>query len=212
MRLGNKKGFTGIEIFFMLMAISAIGYFVVPSVGKAVNTVFQGSGNRQKQVRKVTEQYATFYQDKDGNFKPTPVPYKRTENSLNYINTEPPETLWTKFWKMGAMAVIVIVLLSYLGLWPIITLWWNKKIKPKITATQTQLENLKVEKEALSEDAKKIVQSVDEGLVVMDAAIAAAKGQPHEALLVSLKRDFLIAMSRKQDSTTKKLVALLKND
>lgn len=208
----NKKGFTGIEIALILCAISLMGYFAMPSIGKAINNVFSGDKNKQKQIRKISEQYSMFYKDDKGNYKPAPIPYRRTEEALNYINIEPPETLWTKFWKMGIMAVVTIVLLSYLGIWPIITLWWNKKIKPKIAATQVQLENLKTEKEELSADAKKIVQSVDEGLAIMDAAIIVAKGQPYESLLMSLKRDFLIAMSRRQDSTTKKLVATLKND
>lgn len=212
MRFGNRKGIIGVELLALVAAIGAVLFFAGPSIGKGVNNIFAGTKNQQKQTRKMTEQYSMFYKDAEGNYRPAPVPYKRTEESLNFINTEPPETLWQKFTKLGAMAVVIIVILSYLGIWPIITLWWNKKIKPKIVETQAQLENLKTEKEGLTADAKKIVLSVDEGLTMLDAAIVGAKDPAIALVLSSLKRDFLTALSRKQDSTTKKLVAMLKND
>ena len=246
-RFRNRKGFIGIELV-ILVAVAIIGaYFAAPSIGKGVHNIFAGNKNKQKSVHKVTEQYSMFYKNEKGNFVPAKIPYSRTEESFNYTHIEPPETLWEKFWKMGAMAIIIVMVLSYLGLWPIITLWWNKKIKPKIIETQKDLENLKAEKDKLTGDAYLIVKSVDEGLAAMDAVIAAAKGQAdaaQQALILStampdatartasaaaaqhantvaqavltsamnLKKDFLAAMSRKQDSTTKLLVAELKND
>lgn len=227
MRFGNRKGFTGIEIVVLVAVIGLVGYFAAPSVGKAVNNIFSGAQNRQKQIHKVTEQYSMFYKDDKGNYKPAPVPYKRTEEAFNYVNTEPPETLWTKFWKMGAMAVVIIVLLSYLGLWPIIVLWWKKLIKPKIEAAQNQLTELKEEHQELKGDAKLIVLSVDDGLASLDEAVKTAYAIANATTdlvvkdkqltlgqaLEKAKADFLAAMSRKQDTTTKNLVReLLKND
>ncbi|MFA5160244.1 MAG: type II secretion system protein [Candidatus Omnitrophota bacterium] len=223
----SKKGFTGIELIIFVGIIGLVASFAAPSIGKAVNSVFTGTKNQQKQVHKVTEQYSMFYKDDKGNYKPAPVPYKRTEDSLNYINTEPPETLWQKFIKLGAMAVVIIIVLSYLGLWPIITLWWNKKVKPKIEKTQAELEAVQREKGCLSEEAKRIVLSVDGGLASIDDAIKranivldASTDQVSKAtqlaivkVLEQVKFDFLDAMSRKQDASTKNLVKeLLKND
>jgi hypothetical protein len=225
--LKNRKGFTGIELIILVGVIGLISYFAAPSVGKAVNNVFTGTKNQQKQTHKITEQYSMFYKDDNGNFKPAPVPYKRIEEELNFVRDEPPETLWQKFWKLGAMAVVIIVVLSYLGLWPIIILWWNKKVKPKILAAQTELETLKTAHTELKGDAKLIVISVDEGLASMDEAIKQAFAIANASVdpiikerqlaiaqtLESVKADFLTAMSRKQDTTTKNLVReLLKND
>jgi len=233
MRVRNKKGFTGIEIVFILCALGIVGYFAVPQVGKAVNNIFTGNKNQQKASYKVSEQYSMFYKDDKGNYKPAPIPYKRTEESLNYTNAEPPETLWQKFWHLGAMAVVIIMLLSYVGILPIIRLWWSKKIKPKLDQAEADLENLKEQQEQLSGDAKLIVRSVDEGLSAIDSAIASAQmalntatalpDSPAKSLQLSLaqavltavtgvKKEFLNAMSRKQNNTTKLLVAELKND
>jgi competence protein ComGC len=223
----NRKGFTGIELIILVGVIGLVSYFAAPAIGKAANNIFSGGGNRQKQMHKVTEQYSMFYKDDKGNFKPAPVPYKRTEEALNYINAEPPETLWQKFMKLGAIAVAIIALLSYLGLWPIIALWWNKKVKPKIDAMQTELESTKSAHAELKGDAKLIVMSVDEGLATLNESVKTAYAIANAATdpkiketqmtigqtLDKAKADFLTAMSKKQDTTTKNLVRdLLKND
>lgn len=243
----NRKGFTGIELV-ILVAIGVLGaYFAAPSIGKGVHNIFEGDKNKQKIVHEVSEEYPMFYKNEKGDFVPAKTPYSRTEKSLNYQHIEPPETLWEKFWKLGAMAVIIIVVLSYLGLWPIITLWWKKKIKPKLDQAQENLGNLQEEKDELSADARLIVKGVDEGLAEFDVAIAAAKNaiataqatlsaassiadvtartaavsQAQGAMNMAqsvlnavsdLKEDFLAAMSRKQNNTTKLLVQELKND
>jgi len=229
----GKKGFTGIEIA-MIIAIAGLAlFFSAKPIGQSVSGLWEGSKNKQKQTHKVTEQYQVFYKDKDGNIIPAPTPYVRTEEGMNYVNAEPPETLWQKFWRMGIMAVVVIVVLSYLGILPIIRLWWNLKVKPKLDKAKEDLENLQEQQEQLSGDAKLIVRSVDEGLASLDSAIASAQvsltnmttmaDSPIKQLQVSVaqavlttmttaKRDFLSAMSRKQNDTTKLLVAELKND
>lgn len=223
----HRGGFTGIELILLVGVIGLVGFFAAPAVGKSVNTIFSGNQNQQKQVRKLQESYTMFYKDDKGNFKPAPVPYKRIEEELNFVRQEPQETLWQKFMKLGAMAVVIIVLLSYLGLWPVIALWWNKKVRPKIEAAQEALENEEAQHYALKEDARRIVISVDEGLGVMNTAIDKAYTIANAATdqkvreeqirtgqtLEQVKRDFLTAMSRKQDTSTKDLVReLLKND
>lgn len=243
----NRKGFTGVEII-VLVAVACVGFFFAgPNIGKGVHNIFQGDKNKTKITSKVTESYPMFYKDKDGNFIPSKVPYMKTEENFNSTTEKAPETLWEKFWKMGAMAVIIIVILSYLGLWPIITLWWNNKIKPKIEKTKLQLEDMTEQHDVLKGDAKLIVISVDEGLAAINSEIASAQAtfsnaqatlnsaaliediSSRNAALINaqnlvarasaildavtkVKKEFVAAMSRKQDTTTKMLVSELKND
>jgi len=221
------KGVVEIGLVALVAAIGFVLFLAGPNIGKGINNIFAGTKNQQKATHKVTEQYSMFYKDDKGNYKPAPVPYKKTEESLNMVNTEPPETLWQKFLKLGAMAIAIIVVLSYLGIWPIIVLWWKKKIKPKLDQAQADLEAAQTEKKQLRGDAKLIVQSVDEGLASMDEAIKTANALVNASTDIKIKEtqlavaqalskakdDFLTAMSRKQDTTTKNLVReLLKND
>lgn len=247
----KKKGFTGVELIVLVAISGLVMFFAGPNIGKSFNNIFHGGQNKTKITSKVTESYPMFYKDKDGNFIPSKVPYMKTAENFNYVTENPPETLWEKFWHLGAMAVLIVVVLSYLGLWPIIALWWNKKIKPKIEQTEAQLEDMTEQKDVLRGDAKLIVISVDEGLAAINTSIASAQStydaskmalnaanslvdsstdqafkrasianaqitlSTSEAVLdavTDLKKEFLAAMSRKQDTTTKLLVSTLKND
>jgi len=227
----NKKGFTGIELTILIAVIGAVSYFAAPSVGKAVHNIFQGDKNSQKQIHKVKESYPVLYRasvGKDGiaTYKPA-GDYKRNEEFYNLKAQKPPETLWQKFWKLGAMAVVIIIALSYLGLWPIIALWWNKKIKPKIEQTRENLKNLQKEKFELTGQAEQIVVSVDAGLKtlkdsrenVLASSVSATDPKTKEIYsavaqaLEKAHKDFLLAMKTKQDSDTEDLVTdLLKHD
>ena len=243
----NKKGFTGIEMIVAIAVIGAIiGFFGPPTV-KSFGTLFSGGDkNQQKMVHKI-DRIRTLYEMDPITEKLKPVKETYSEYSNESIAQVPPETLWQKFWHMGAMAVVIIVLLSYLGILPIIRLWWSKKVKPKLTQAQIDLENVQLEKDELRGDAKLIVSSIDEGLAAINTAIIAAqstydvaKATLNNAALIidvtsrpiaienaqrsitiaesvldavtDVKKEFLIAMSRKQDTTTKLLVAELKND
>lgn len=226
MRLGNKRGFTGIEVMAVVAIIGLITYFAAPPTIKAVGTLFSGGDkNQQKAVHKI-DRTRTLYEVDPMTNKMKPVKETYSEYSNEFMAQEPPETLWTKFWHLGAIAVVIIMILSYLGLWPIIALWWNKKIKPKIAAAQNSLEELQTQHDELTADAKRIVISIDEGLLSMDAAIKAANAMADATVdpamkvtqlaiakaLTDMKASFLAAMSKKQDSTTKLLVSELKND
>jgi hypothetical protein len=247
--MGNRRGIVDVAIVALVAVCGVIMWLCGPTVIKATSSMIHGNGgNQKKATHKVVEQYPMFYQNDKGEYVPTKTPYSRSEESYALDSQEPEDSLWTKFWHMGAMAVLIIVVLSYLGLWPIITLWWNKKIKPKLLAAQASLEAIQVEQEELTGDAQLIVMSVDEGLAQFDVASAAAKvsldsaqqsitmvsttvmdataraailenAQHNQAVaqavlnaVTNLKKDFVTAMSRKQDTTTKLLVAKLKND
>jgi len=175
MKWGNRKGFTGIEIIVLIGVIGLVSYFAGPSLGKSVNNVFQGERSQKKATRSIQSVRTLYQTDPQHPDKLIPVQERYQENSYNLDSIQPPETLWQRFWRLGATAVIIIVLLSYLGLWPIITLWWNKKIKPKIDSAKENLQNLQIEHDELSSDAKLIVKSVDAGIAELDKHIAAVK-------------------------------------
>jgi competence protein ComGC len=243
----NNKGVAVIDDIVVIAVIGAIIFFAGPPLVKSIGTLFNGGDkNQAKQIHKI-DSTRTLYELDPVTNKMKPVKETYSEYSNQSTAQEPPETLWQKFWHLGFIAVAIIVLLSYLGLWPIITLWWNKKVKPKIVQAQTDLENVQAEKDELRGDAKLIVKSVDEGLAAMNTAIVAAQSTYDTAqttlnaaalindsalriaaitnaqtavanaqavldAVTNVKKDFLSAMSRKQDTTTKLLVAELKND
>ena len=246
MKLRNK-GFTGIEVIIAIAVIGLVTYFAAPTAIKSVGTIFNGGDkNQQKMIHKIDRTRTLYELDPETN-KMKPVKETYSEYSNQSIAEQPPETLWEKFWHMGAMAVVIIVILSYLGILPLISLWWSKIIKPKIIQAKDALEGVQIEKDELRGDAKLIVKSIDEGLSAVNISIASAQSTYDTAqnilnsaslitdptmrsaavsnaqnsvavskavldAVTSLKREFLTSMSRKQDTTTKLLVAELKND
>lgn len=248
--MGNRRGFIDVAVVALVAVCGVILWLTGPTVIKATSGLIHGNGGKTKKAtHKVVEQYPMFYKNDSGDFVPTKTPYSKTEEFYNVDSQEQADSLWTKFWHMGFMAVLIIVALSYLGLWPIITLWWNKKIKPKLLAAQANLEAIQDQQEELTGDAQLIVLSVDEGLAQFDVALSAStvalesaqqsiamaatnttmdastraalleNAQHSQAVaqavvnaVTKLKKDFVTAMSRKQDTTTKLLVAKLKND
>lgn len=247
MRLGNKKGIIDVAVVTLVAVCGLIAWVCGPQMVKSVGTIF-GNGANQKKVTRSVQSERTLYQvDPQHPDKMIPVKEKYSEQSFGLDTSEPPETLWTKFWHLGGVAVLIIIVLSYLGIWPVITLWWKKIVKPKIDATKEQLAALEESHDELKGDAKLIVISVDEGLAAMNQSIATAKATVEAAtasvasaglitdpvvrqaaianaqntLTISqaiytaigkMKNDFMTALSRKQDTTTKLLVAELKND
>jgi hypothetical protein len=246
--MGNRRGVVDVAVVALIAVCGVIMWLCGPTVIKATGTMIHGNGGNQKKATRSIQSERTLYQvDPQNPDKLIPVKEKYKEESYALDAQEPEDSLWTKFWHLGAMAVLIIVVLSYLGLWPIITLWWNKKIKPKIEATKAKLEEMEEEKDTLRGDAKLIVISIDEGLAAVNTAIAAAQSTydvtqatlnsaaliEDQTLrpvaisnaqisvsraraildaLINVKKEFLSAMSRKQDTTTKLLVSELKND
>jgi hypothetical protein len=132
------------------------------------------------------------------------------EQTIMNTSEEPKLTLWQKIKNLGLWGILLVVLgCLFPPVGVVLTIIWNKVTG----ALHTQVDILNEKHDELCAEAKTIVSSVDEGLAVMDTAIAAAKDKPEiYALMVDLKKDFLTALSRKQDATTKKLVAQLQND
>ncbi len=184
----NKKGFTGIEVAVIIAALGIVSYFALPNAGKAVNNIFSGNKNQQKEIHKVSEQYSMFYKDEKGNYKPARIPYKRTEYTMNLKNTEPPETLLQKVLGLGLWLLLIGVIITFLGAWPIVNIWRNK-LKSAIAKKAEEMQGLE-------EETSLIVESIEAGLTILPA---------------DLKLKFLDELSKKQDSTTKELVGRLKH-
>jgi hypothetical protein len=132
------------------------------------------------------------------------------EQTIMNISEEPKLTLWQKIKNLGLWGILLVVLgCLFPPVGVVLTVIWNKVTG----ALHTQVDNLSEKHEELTGEARMIVSSIDEGLAAFDMAIAAAKDKPEMySAMVTLKKDFLTALSRKQDATTKKLVAQLRND
>ena len=116
--MNNKKGFTGIEIAVVFVAIAVIGYFAVPPTIKAAGTLFSGGDKNQTKItHKVKEQYSMFYKDEKGNYKPAPVPYKREEESMNYNSEAPKPTLWDTIKKWAFLIGTLCLIFPTFGVW-----------------------------------------------------------------------------------------------
>jgi hypothetical protein len=221
--LRNRKGFVieGMAVVWVVasLVIGAVAFFQGPQIVKAIRG---GDRNEQKAVHKIDKTRTYFELDeKTGDYKPSFVD-KTSEYSTEMEKITPPETLWEKFWHLGWMAVATIAVITgiiiFLGAGPLVMRWINK-LRAKI-AEMGQAE------EDLTADARKIVLSIDEGLATMEANIKAAQTMADATTDVNVKQsyttivlalqdmrtDFLTALSKKQDSTTKLLVRELKND
>ena len=246
--LKRRKGVVEIIAITAILAIGLVTWLAGPQIIKAVGSLANGGDkNQAKNVRKVDSVRTVYQIDPLNPEKMIPIQEKYSEYTNDLQATQPPETLWEKFWKMGAMAVVIIVALSYLGILPIIRLWWGKNVKPKLLKAQEDMEAAIDAEVELRGDAKLIVISIDEGLSAMNASIASAKAvvdinqaaltnaaliedqvqrtaaisnaqaslvraQAIFTALSNLKTDFMAALSRKQDTTTKLLISELKND
>jgi hypothetical protein len=223
----------------IIAAIAVAGYFAAPAVGKGFNNIIGGDKNQSKATKSIQSERILYQVDPLRPDKLIPVKEKYNEQTYNLDTIQPPETFWQKFVGLGAWLILIGVIITGLGLWPLILMWINK-LKSKI-------KDISEQKDELRGDAKLIVTSIDEGLAAMNTAITSADNtydiasktlanagltldpvqrasaianaqlalNTADAVLTAvtnLKKEFLSAMSRKQDTTTKLLVAELKND
>ena len=202
----NRRGVVEVMVIIYIAVAFIIGIFAYkPAVALLGGTAKKTS---QSVIKKEEKLPVMYYTDEKGN-KYIAYAYKTESSNIN-ISETPKQTIWQKILNLGFWGILLVVLgCLFPPVGAILMFLWKK-----ITgALHTQIDTLVVRQEELSEDAKKIVQSVDEGLAVFDMAIAAAKDIPDRyTIMVTLKKDFLSAMSRRQDATTKLLVATLKND
>lgn len=176
-------------------------------------TTFLGISNTPRKIDKTittkeTKRPVLYFTDEKGHQYTAYATTK--EQTIMNTSEEPKLTLWQKIKNLGLWGILLVVLgCLFPPVGVVLTIVWNKVTG----ALHTQVNVLNEKHEELTGEAKIIVTSIDEGLAVMDAAIAAAKDKPElYTVMVTLKKDFLSALSRKQDATTKKLVAQLQND
>lgn len=201
----NKKGIIETAVIYTVIAILG-GIFLWKPVTTALG-ISSPKTVKQSVKKAETKRPTVYFVDDVGK-----VTMGYSTTSTIETNSDSQETQLTLFQKIKNLGFIGIVLVILGFLFPpfgaILLFIWNKT-----SSVLTQkIEAIKNEKEDLSYDAKKIVLSIDEGLSSMDASIASAKTFEAKEALIDAKKNFLTAMSRKQDATTKLLVATLKND
>ena len=112
------KGFTGIELAVVMVAIAVIGYFSVPPTIKAFGTLASGGDKNQTKItHKVKQQYQMFYQDKKGKFIPAPTPYKLEIEDTNYDSQAPKATLWEKIQRYVFLIGALCLIFPAFGVW-----------------------------------------------------------------------------------------------
>lgn len=114
----NRKGFTGLEIVFMLLAVSVIGYFAVPPAIKSVGTLWgSGDKNQSKMVHKVKEYRTPFYQDEKGKFVPAPKQDMREEYEENFNSAPVKPTIWEIVKKWAFLIGVLCLIFPTFGIW-----------------------------------------------------------------------------------------------
>ena len=227
----NRKGFV-IEGVFVLWAIVAltIGAVVIFQGSNIVKAVKGSDRNTSKQTLDSSERYTMGRIDDKGNFVKV-GDYDKRLKTLNIVAEKPPETLWEKFWHLGIMAVVIIILLTIVFSTPIGKLAWNIYVRPQFAKLKTDLQ---AKQDALDEEQGKhdllhsqaadIVQAIDAGLKAYDAVVASYTLQVStetDAIrkaninnivlaLTTAKKTMMDSFSKEMDSDSKALVGALK--
>jgi hypothetical protein len=162
----------------------------------------------QSVIKKEEKKPIFYYTDEKGkNY--IAYAYKNESSNIN-IDEQPKLTLWQKIQNLGIWGIILVILGCLFPPVGAVLMFIWKRVTGGL---KTQIADISQKQECLSADAKKIVQSVDDGLAMLDVAITANKDNPEVyKAMVELKQKFLTALSSKQDATTKLLVAQLKHD
>jgi len=221
----NRKGFADIVLVFALAALGVM-IWQGPRIISSLGDVFHGgSKNQKKQVHTIDSTRIVYQIDPKHPDRLIPVKETYKEEFENSDAQQPPETLWQKFLHLGIMIIPVIALISYLGAWPLIYKFIVAPLKAKIAAAEAATAAVTEDHDALTQEARKIVLSIDHGLVAIDSNINAANAMASATLdptvktsyttiakaLLDMKQDFLTSMSKIQDGSTKALVSTLKN-
>jgi len=179
---------------------------------KPATTLLGISNTPKKTSQSVTskeEKKPIFYYTDEKGKNYVAYAYTKEQSNIN-ISEQPKLTLWQKIQNLGIWGIILVILgCLFPPVGAVLMFIWKRVTG----ALHSQIDEMTEKHDCLSADAKKIVQSVDDGLAMLDTAILAAKDNPEVyKAMVELKQKILSALSSKQDSTTKLLVAQLKND
>lgn len=242
----SRKGVVSAVVLLYVV----LAFFGGAVLWKPVSNILPFGNNGTKTaksiIKKTESKPVLYYTDDKGNQHV--ANWLKTEESNVATSEEPKLTLWQKIKNLGVLGIILCVLgVMFPGVGTILIFVWRKvtgALHSAIDLANERIKEVESKHSDLTEDARMIVVSVDEGLNQFDIAIESAKSQisasqniinsasniadpvarestitaAREALAHSqaifntvfqLKKDFLSAMSRKQDASTKLLVANL---
>ena len=184
-------------------------------------------GNNQKIVTtKTVESNPVWVQNPDG----TKMLVQKTSTNESLSDTPVKLSFFQKIQSLGMLGMLLVILgIMFPPFGAILMIIWNRvssAAKKALESAHDKIDEVTDNHNELNAQAKRIVQSIDNGLASMDANIKAANTMADSTTdanvkasyitiakaLVDMKQDFLDAMSKKQDSETKLLVSTLKND
>jgi hypothetical protein len=222
--IGNKRGeVVTVTVLAICIVSLLVGFFARPVANKILPGML---GSDQKIVTTQTVKSEPVWQkNPDG----SQMLVQKTDTVYNQNNLPVPLTFSQKIVQFGTVSFILVVgLILLCVMTPVggILLWAWGKLKSALAAAQAKAVTIQAAHDELSADARLIVQSVDSGLASMDANIKAAGSLADSTTdaivkanytaiykaLIDMKLDFTTELSKGQDSTTKLLVAQLKND
>ncbi len=204
----NRRGV--VEALVLLYIVAAfLGGVLLWKPATALLGISSTPRKTSQSVIKKEEKKPIFYYTDEKGKNYIAYAYKNESSNIN-IDEQPKLTLWQKIQNLGIWGIILIILgCLFPPVGAVLMFVWKRVTG----ALHNQIDTVTQQQEELSSDAKKIVQSVDDGLAMLDEAIAANKDCPEVyKAMVELKQKFLTALSSKQDTTTKLLVARLKHD
>ena len=246
---GKCKGVVLVAVILYAVGAFLGGALLFKPVTNLLGISNEAKKHQEQVIKKKETKPVLVYTDEKGRQH---IAMAVSEEYSNFEMTEQPkQTLWQKIKNLGVWGIILVCLgLAFPPVGVILSFIWAKVtagLKTALANAENTISEVHEAHEEFSADAKKIVQSVDEGLATFDSAIQAARTAEEAAnqsinlcstitdaaaraytldvaqhskmvaqavanALITAKKDFLTAMSRKQDGTTKMLVAELKND
>jgi len=212
------------EIVTATVIAIAVATFLVGACWKPLTTVL-GLGNQQQKITQkntIIRESKPYYITGDDGRAHLIEATKTTTTDID-TNEEQKLSIWQKLMNVGRIWVVLMILGCFFPPLAIIMQAFNQKTKDLAKATYDKLLSTH---EELKSETTTIVQSVDQALKTFDAAITAAQSaanvaadeqtkKTQQAIILALtetKNNFLLTLSKKQDSSTKTLVSTLKNN
>lgn len=219
MRWKSCKG----EVAVAIAIATSIAAFLVGACWKPLTNFIGLGGNPQKTMQKssVIRESKPYYVTGDDGKMHLIEATKTVTNTVD-TNEEQKLTIWQKLMNVGRIYIVLMIVGVFFPPVALVMQMFNKKAKELASAAYDKLAQSKDE---LKSETATIVQSVDVALKTFDSSIQSAQSAAavstdpqvkatYNAIVLALtetQKQFLIAMSRKQDSSTKALVSSLKN-
>lgn len=236
MKFGNKKGYGDIVV---IVAMAMFSFLILkgPQLVASFGDVFSGGNkNQAKQVHTIDK---TLYEVDPVTNKYKPIgTYKEMFSDTSAI--KPPETLMEKFLGLGAWLLLIGGAITVFGAWPLVKKYLVIPAKNKIAELSASKDELRGDAQlivlsvdeglsamnaaiaaaestynttqATLKSAALITDAIVRDVAIKNAQFSVTVSEAVFDAVTDVKKEFLAALSRKQDTTTKLLVAELKND